>query len=311
MIREFGARHPAVVIAGGVLMYAIGPSFIAASSVDGPGFVLLRFAIGMPLMFLIVGSIKLRRRLRGLEPKVTLRAVSPLWTLVASIAFASHHLSFMTAVKLTSVADAALLDALSPVFVMVLALLMFGERPPLAFVGWSVLAMGGAAVVAVTGTAARGGDAFGTVLAVWSVISFAVFFLASRAARPTSDTWSFLAMVTTISSACIAAFFVLGRLPLPQPSARDLLLALALALGSGAIGHFLMTWPLDRLPVNLPPVLRLSTPFLATLVAWVVVGESVEARHLLGGSLTALGVGGAIRSSGRARTRQMPLAPAP
>lgn len=308
MIREFGARHPEVVIAGGVLMYAIGPSFIAASSVDGPGFVLLRFAIGMPLMFLIVGSIKLRRRLAGLEPRVTLRSVSPLWTVVASVAFASHHLSFMTAVKLTSVADAALLDALSPLIVMVLAFLMFGERPPLGFIGWSILAMGGAAVVAVAGTAARGGEVLGSLLALWAVISFAVFFLASRAARPTSDTWSFLAMVTTISSACIIVFFLVTGAPLPVPTGRDVLLALGLAVGSGAIGHFLMTWPLDRLPVNLPPVLRLSTPFLATVVAWVTLGEGVSLHHLIGGGLTGVGVAGAIRSS-NAATRVGSAAP--
>lgn len=308
MIREFGTRHPEVVIAGGVLMYAIGPSFIAASSVDGPGFVLLRFAIGMPLMFLIVGSIKLRRRLVGLEPRVTLRSVSPLWTVVASVAFASHHLSFMTAVKLTSVADAALLDALSPLIVMVLAFLMFGERPPLGFIGWSILAMGGAAVVAVAGTAARGGEVLGSVLALWAVISFAAFFLASRAARPTSDTWSFLAMVTTISSVCIIVFFLVTGAPLPEPTSRDVLLALGLAVGSGAIGHFLMTWPLDRLPVNLPPVLRLSTPFLATVVAWVTLGEGVSLHHLIGGGLTGVGVAGAIRSS-NAATRVGSAAP--
>ena len=299
MIRAFGVRHPTAAIVGGVLLFAIGPSFIAASELGGPGFVFLRFAVGTPLMLAIVASVKIRRRIRGLPPIVTLRAVSPLWTTVAGIAFASHHLSFMTAVKLTSVADAALLDALSPVFVMTLAFFMFGERPPLAFVGWSVLAMGGAAVVAVAGTAARDGGIVGTVLALWSVVSYAVFFLASRAARPSSDTWSFLALVTLVASAFIGVFFIVFRLPLPIWSGREFALAFALAVGSGALGHFLMTWPLDRIPVNVPPVLRLSTPFLATAIAWLVLGESVGQRHLFGGMLTAVGVFGAILTAER------------
>lgn len=299
MIRELGVRHPNLAIAGGVLLFAIGPSFIAASELDGPGFVFLRFAVGMPLMLGIVASVKLRRRLRGLPPVVTMRTVSPLWTLVAGIAFASHHLSFMTAVKMTSVADAALLDALSPVFVMTLAFFMFGERPPPAFIVWSFVAMGGAGIVAVAGTAARGGDVVGTVLALWSVISFAVFFIASRAARPTSDTWSFLTLVTVLASAFIGLFFIVFRLPLPPLSTRELALALALAVGSGALGHFLMTWPLDRVSVNVPPVMRLSTPFLATAIAWLVLGEPLGQRHLYGGLLTAIGVIGAIMTSER------------
>ncbi|HYD09594.1 MAG TPA: DMT family transporter, partial [Acidimicrobiales bacterium] len=76
----------------------------------------------------------------------------------------------------------------------------------------------------------------------------------------------------------------------------DIWLALAIAALPGAIGHFVSTWPLRWVPANVPPLLQLAIPFLASALAWLVLGEAIELGHVIGGAITIVGVAGAIRS---------------
>lgn len=68
------------------------------------------------------------------------------------------------------------------------------------------------------------------------------------------------------------------------------------ALGLATIGHFVSTWPLRWVPANVPPLLQLAIPFLASALAWLVLHQRIEAGHVLGGTITMVGVAGALRS---------------
>jgi drug/metabolite transporter (DMT)-like permease len=51
---------------------------------------------------------------------------------------------------------------------------------------------------------------------------------------------------------------------------------------------------------NIPPVLQLTTPFLAGALAWVFLSQPITVLHLVGGLVTVAGVAGAVLSpSGR------------
>jgi drug/metabolite transporter (DMT)-like permease len=76
----------------------------------------------------------------------------------------------------------------------------------------------------------------------------------------------------------------------------DLFYAITLAAVPGGLGHLAMTWPLKRVPANLPPVIKLPTPFVAGLMTWALLGEAMTWMHLLGGVVTLGGALGAIRS---------------
>src|SRR5207253_2856436 len=71
---------------------------------------------------------------------------------------------------------------------------------------------------------------------------------------------------------------------------------LVIAAGPGAIGHFVSTWPLRWVPANVPPLLQLAIPFFASALAWLILHQSIRPGHVIGGSITMLGVAGALRS---------------
>lgn len=236
-------------IAVGVLLYSMGPVFVQASSVSGAVFSFWRLWMGVA----VFGVAVLVQRTRG-SGRVDPGAWR--WPLLAGVAFGLHQLSLFTAVKLTTVAAVTLIGALSPVVTGLLAMPVFAERPGPRFRLWAVVAMGGSAVVVVGGSTGPSGNPLGMALALANVVLFAVFFLVSKASRPHLGTLPFLGGTLTVAAVVVSAYVaLLGDTPgTAQPT--DLLYAAIIAAGPGFIGHVVMTWPLQWVPANIPPVMR-------------------------------------------------------
>lgn len=291
------AARPVAVVWFATTMFSTGPVMIAASSVSGPVFSFWRMWIGVPILSaLAVGAH--RRTHQGAFTREGAR-----WTAMAGVAFAIHQVSLMTALRATSVVDVTLMNTLAPLVVALLAVRMFGERPGPAFRAWSVVAMAGAAAIAVTGSAGPGGQPVGIAFAAANVVFYSFFFVCSKRARDHVTTMSFLAGATTVAALVVALFVLVDSvvkgvgLAGLTISGHDLLLALAVAALPGLVGHFSMTWSLKWVPANVPPVIMLSAPVMSGVLAWFVLGQAVTAVKVVGGLVTLVGVAGAIRSS--------------
>ena len=289
-----GSRYPLVLIAAGVVLYATGPVMLQASSLSGPAFSFWRLWIGA----VALGGLALWRGRRG--PGGTWNADARRWTVLAGISFGLHQLMFMTAVKLTSVVDVALMNALAPIATAVGAWWLFRERPGLRFVAWSCVAISGGAYLAVAAVGPAG-DPLGMVLAVGNVLFFAGFFLASKQSRVHLPVLPFLAGVMTTAALIVSAFVLLTGVDVAAADTGDLGLAAAVAIGPGALGHFVMTWPLRWVPANIPPVMRLAQPAVAGVLAFLLLGEPLALHHLAGGLVVVVAAAAAVLSrDGRA-----------
>jgi drug/metabolite transporter (DMT)-like permease len=281
-------------VALGVVLYSTGPVLVQASSTTGPVFSFWRLWLGVG----VLGAATLvQGTLTGRWP----RREAWRWSIGAGAAFGVHQLMMFSAVKATSVADVTLITTLSPIVTALLALPFFLERPGWPFRAWSVLAMAGAAVVVAGGSSGPTGDPFGMALAVGNVLFFAVFFLLSKGSRQHLGVLPFLFGVMTAGALTVTAYVVVAGEPTMAVTSTDLVLAFIVAAGPGALGHLVMTWPLQWLPANVPPVMRLAMPLLAGLWAWWFLGEAITWWHVGGGALTLVGVAGAVLSpAGRA-----------
>lgn len=285
-----------MVVVGAVL-YSTGPVFVQAASATGPVFSLWRLWFGV----LVLGAATL---VHGLVSGrwTPIRAWG--WAGAAGVAFGVHQLMLFTAIKATSVADVTLITALGPVVTALLARPFFDERPGARFRLWSVVAMAGTALVVFGASAGPEGDVLGMALALGNVLFFAAFFLLSKAGRPHLDVIPFLFGVMVVASVTTAIYVLATGERIGAVSSRDLVFAAIVAVGPGAMGHFVSTYPLRWVPANVPPLMRLSTPVLAALWAWWFLGEGITVWHLSGGAVIAVGVFGAVGSrSGRAFVR--------
>lgn len=286
--------RPLLMIGMGVVLFSTGPVLIAGSATSGTVLSLWRLWIGAVLL----GVLTLwRRSTSGIRS--TRRGWG--WTVAAGLAFGVHQVFFMVAIKATSVVDVTLMQVLQPILVGVLAFLVFGERPGLAFRLWSLVAAVGAASVVVAGTTGPDGDPRGMALALANIVFFALYFIASKQAMTHIAALPFLFGVAVVSAAGVTLFALLTGEPVAGIGTRDLLIAAGIAVVPGALGHFLATHPLDRVAANIPPVMQLAMPFISGALAWVLLGQGVSWMHVVGGMVTIAGVVGALMASGGRR----------
>jgi drug/metabolite transporter (DMT)-like permease len=288
-----GRRRPVGVVFLGAVIYSTGPVMVQAASATGAVFSLWRTWIGAVLLGV---AAVIHVRVSGRRP--SLRACR--WAVAAGVAFALHQLMLFMAIKATSVADVTLISALGPVITALVALPFFRERPGAPFRWWSAVAMAGTALVVLGASTGPQGDPLGMVLALGNVLFFAVFFLLSKASRSHLDVLPFLFGVMFVAAVTTSLYVWVAADRASAVTSTDLVLATAVAVGPGALGHFVSMWPLRWVPANVPPLMQLSMPVLAALWAWWFLSEAITLWHLAGGVIIAIGVSGAVSSpSGR------------
>ncbi len=288
--------RPVLLVVLGMLLFSIGPVLVGASSGSGGVLSFYRLWIGAGILGLAV----LWRSRTG-----TLRTSRLGWRWAAGtgVLFGTHQLLFMLAVKATSVVDVTLMQVVAPVLVGVLARVLFGERPGAAFRLWSSLAIVGAGVVVVAGTSGPDGEPAGMALAFGNVLLAAFYVVWSKRAMSHIGALPFLFGVGVVAALTVSVYALVAGEPVAAVSSRDLLIAATIALLPGVLGHVLSTYPLARIPANIPPVIQLAMPFISGALAWLLLGERITALHVLGGALSIAGVTGALTSPGGRRLR--------
>lgn len=287
-LQQLGQRYALVLVGVGVVFYSIGPVLISASDASGPVMSFWRLWFGVPLLG-VAAFVGARHDTRGIGWR------GWRWAIWAGVAFGAHQLLFFSALKLVTVTDVVLMNVLAPVVVGVAAVPLFGERASIGFRGWSLVAMAGAAIVVTGGVTGPQGSAAGMAMALANVGAFAAFFLLSKLARGRIPVLPFLAGAILVAAVAVTSWCLVVGEPVGDATAGDLVIALVVAAGPGAVGHFVMTWPLPWVPANVPPVMRLAQPVLAGFLAWSFLSQPVTLTHVAGGLLTLLGVVGAVR----------------
>jgi drug/metabolite transporter (DMT)-like permease len=284
-------RYPLVLIAFGVLLYSSGPVMLQASALSGPLFSFWRLWIGVA----VLGAATLAQHRMGVAWPTRAQW---RWAALSGVAFGTHQLFFFSAIRITTVVDVALMNALAPVVTAIGAYWMFDERPDRSFWSWAAVAIAGAVLLAVAASSAPSGSAIGMAMAVTNVVFFAIFFLVSKKGRDHIAVVPFLFGTMLIAALLVTGFVAaIGAQP-GVATTRDLVLAGAVAAGPGAVGHLVMTWPLRYVPANIPPVMRLAQPVGSGLLAWWFLGEGLSWRHLFAGLLVIAGAAGTVLGRG-------------
>jgi drug/metabolite transporter (DMT)-like permease len=288
-LRAAAERRPVAVVGLAVLVFSTGPVLIAGADVPGAVLSFWRLWIGTAALGLIA---LVYIRSTGHRPD----AHGWGWAGACGLLFGGHQLAFMIALKRTSVVDVTLMQVLQPLVVAAVAARLFGEHPGPRFRLWSLVAMAGAAAVALGGATGPEGDPGGMVLAVVNILFFSVYFLGSKQSREYIDVVPFLFGMTLVAAIAVSGYVLVAGEPVGAIGGHELAAAAAVALLPGIVGHFLATWPLRWVPANIPPLLQLAIPFLAGSLAWLFVDESITLVHVLGGLVTVVGAAGALRS---------------
>jgi len=212
--------------------------------------------------------------------------------MVLSAAFlACHFAAWITSLSYTSVASSVVLVQTSPVFVALGSALFFKEKPGVTGVIGILIAMAGGVIISRYDSAGQSGALFGNVLAVLGAIGASGYFLLGRKLRPTVDTFRYVAIVYSC-----AALFLLIPVLLINPAAlwgydlHVVAMLAAIALVPQVIGHTSINWALKYYSATAVAIVTLAESVCASLIAWLLLKESLPLYKIVGGVILLSGV---------------------
>lgn len=202
------------------------------------------------------------------------------YCLVGGIALGADLMLFFAAIKSTTVANATLISSMTPLLLMFLAPMLFGERLRWPDIAAAFAAMGGATMVGLASSSLEGWSLRGDTYAAICLVSWAIYLAASKAARRRVGAMEFTTGVALIASCVITPFALLhADLAWPEPLHYAYL---GLMASSGLIAHVLMNWSLAHIPLWAGGTSTLAVPVVATTLAAVFLGEPFLPRQALG-----------------------------
>jgi len=232
-------------------------------------------------LFLLKGGMK---ELRALSSRGLLVLIG------VGVVLAAHFGSWITSLKLTSVASSVILVNVAPIFVALLSHLYLKERTTgrvwigilTAFIGATIISFG---------DLGRGEDSLlGDLLAVVGAIMLSLYLLAGRRIRQNLGLLAYVTPVYAVSALTLFLSCISMGVPLAPYSQEEFVIFLALAVVPMIFGHTVYNWALKYVEAPIVAVSLLGEPVGAILLAALFLHEVPGAVVAFGGALTLFGI---------------------
>lgn len=237
----------------------------------------LTYAIALALCVALFAG-----KLKKLRPKPIL--------LVLALAAGCSNVGFVLASVYGEVMRVVLLFYLAPVWTVLFARLLLGERLNLGGIGIVVLALAGAFVMLWQPAAGMPVPQNG---AEWMAMGAGVAFALANVLVRKADTHgieekSFWVLAGCSGIGFIAATFSGASVAWPPAHGQDALLMLALMFLIGAVllfANLVVQFGLSNTPANRAIVIYLFELVVAAVASWLLAGESMSVREWIGGTM--------------------------
>jgi len=209
-----------------------------------------------------------------------------------------HFATWIASLDYTSVASSVVLVSLGPVFVGAGSWVLLGERIGPATVAGLALATLGSVVIG-WGDFGHGGDhLFGDLLALAGALFVAAYLMIGRRARGHLSLTAYIAVVYGVAMVVLLAVVGASGQPMLGFTPYAYEWAAALGLIPQLVGHSTLNWALRYLSATLVSVVTLAEPVGSSLLAYLVLRESVTPATALGGMVVLAGIGLVSRAEG-------------
>jgi drug/metabolite transporter (DMT)-like permease len=217
-------RSPAyLALVGGILCIAWSAIFVRWTDMPGPASAFYRLLI--PALVLAPTWVIDRK-----APRVNARTLAIICA--GGIFFALDLAFFNTSILKTSAANATLLGNNTPIFVGLIAWLIFRKRPSDSFWLGLALTASGSLVIVWDDLARHAHLGWGDAMALAASACFAVYLIATEQVRGHTGTLVFLRLAIVSSAAFLLLLNLAMRVPLGIPSGRSFAALLGLGLVS-------------------------------------------------------------------------------
>lgn len=259
-------------VLGSTIFWGIGSSFGAKAQLPG-------VVLGFWRMWIATGLIGIATLVLRRWPTLTdLRRSIPMGVL-----FGLNICAFFITIQYISISVALIIGSLTPVVALPIAVFFMGERLNSTKVVCAVVAVAGVvgAVLSAPSSASPGDTTIGYVWAVISLFAWTTYLLASKLVRRSVETMRLMMCSSFIGALTVSAIVPLVHADLGVMTGERWLWVSLLALVPGLFGHGLFSWAQPRVDASVSSVLIQAEPVLASVSAWVLLGQRVSMTQAL------------------------------
>lgn len=206
------------------------------------------------------------------------------------VVLAVHFATWITSLSYTSVASSVIFVHVDPIFVALVSHFVLGEKVSrrvalgigIAFLGASIIALGDLGV--------GGENLLGDALSLIGAIALGIYIMAGRRLRQKLDLTTYVTPVYAVSAIMLAFGSAVVGAPLTGYDSETILMFAAIALVPMIFGHTLYNWALKWISAPVVSISLLGEPVGASLLAFLILGESPSPLTLVGGAVTLAGI---------------------
>jgi drug/metabolite transporter (DMT)-like permease len=269
---------PYVILAAGVLLVSVGAILVRLAAAPPLAVSFYRMAIASLLLAPFAGPAAIRSW-------PALRARHRLLLVASGVALALHFATWIASLSHTSVAASVLLVNTAPLFAIALSLVFLREKPSLVVQLAILLAMVGAAVIALGDRDSSPASLFGNLLAVAGAVTLATYQVIGRGLRAALPLEAYMLLVWGTATLTLAGLAAAFGTPFAPYAPKTWLAFAALAVVPTLGGHGLTNRALRSLPAPTVGLFLLGEPVIASLLAMLLFGETPSASTLTGGAI--------------------------
>ena len=209
--------------------------------------------------------------------------------LVAGLFLGFHFALFFRSVQLTSVAEAALLGTISPVFTEIYSLLFQKKSFSLRVFFGLFLALFGAFVL-INQSSFSSTSTTGNLLAVLCSIAMAAVLLIGKDVRKKVGLFEYSRWIFLYASVCLFIISYFENVSVLEFQNKDFGWFVFLATIPTMVGHNIFYFLVKSLSATTVAAVPLGEPVISSIGAFFFFGEPVDAFVFFGGFITLLGV---------------------
>lgn len=209
--------------------------------------------------------------------------------LVAGLFLGFHFALFFRSVQLTSIAEAALLGTISPVFTEIYSLLFQKKSFSLRVFFGLFLALFGAFVL-INQSSFSSTSTTGNLLAVLCSIAMAAVLLIGKDVRKKVGLFEYSRWIFLYASVCLFIVSYFENVSVLEFQNKDFGWFVFLAAIPTMVGHNIFYFLVKSLSATTVAAVPLGEPVISSIGAFFFFGEPVDAFVFFGGFITLLGV---------------------
>ena len=258
-------------VALAVLLFSVSSTLIKKAGIPGPTMAFWRM-VGSSVIWTVVLYAKERRVVRTDE----LRSA-----LVPGIAFGINITLFFSAVTHTTVANAEFIVSLTPVLLIPIGIIRFGERASWQTIVIGTITLCGLALVLFSAPTNGEASWFGNAMAFCSMLFWCVYLVTSRVMRMTMDVVAIMASVMPIATLTILPIAIAtGDLFAVTWHSVPYIVTLIVLTGTAA--HALIVFAQRAVPVATIGIMQAAQPAMAVCWSVLLLGAVLVPLQVVG-----------------------------